>query len=951
MRKRITAIILAVIMVLTTFGTVVASAAGTAKVIVNILEPSDERTKNEEAAIENMLEVPTSNSAKFRLYINKNNFTVAIQNKKTGEIMLTNPTGNDPTYTSQLKIDWKRNGATTQTSYYSYKDCVSYIQNNPENPQGYIVDLGSTGKITSTDSVTVHYTLGLLNPVPAVPEMLGYNEMQKLIELVKNHPDGDKTKTLLAAYRYVSVTLSEPDENGERQELNMSQGEKDKIILQYKDYGVENEAIYSKTLVNKKKLKELEQILKDVGYSESKKLEDYEVIGYQEAGATVPIIELELTYKVTDTGFTAEVDASKVKYDVTKYNIEALGILPFFNAASTSSTTDPVTEVMTRTTETGYTFIPDGSGALVRFEDVVRQGSTNDITFSLYGADNVFYSLKPSNQEQLTMPVFGMVIDELPYKSGFLAIIESGDAVANITSAHSAKTHSVYASFRISAADRLTMQSSQTGVEGVLALKGQKLFTDKCTINYVMLVDDEAEKAFGFKGYEPTYIGMAECYRDYLYNKGVLDKITDKEISKDKTKLFLEVLGSMKVEEKVLTFPVTINKSLTTFEQIKEMNKYFTYHGVGPINFILTGFANEGLSTKYPTKIKWLRSVGGKTGFEDLLLDAKANGYEVSPNFDFAYSTYIFGSDNIKYRNYGAKSLDKRFAMKLTYDPAYQMLNYIGGIVISTGSYDYAYEKFASNATKYNMTNLAVGTLGSDLNSDFNEDNFLYRTDSLKLTQKLLDKLSVNGGKTDTNYKLLVRKGNSYTYKYVDYIVDTALDSSRRINESEAVPFLGMVLHGSMTYTGEALNMDGDSNYALLKALENGANLYYTLAYENVENLKLNWRFAQYYSVSYELWKEDLVKTYNEYNRVMASKQTSYIVDHDFLNTSGNGEEYEVYRVGGEEDLENSRVVRVEYSNGEGFFINYNSDFAVKVIYGGRTYTVPALGYVPYTAK
>ena len=48
MRKRITAIILAVIMVLTTFGTVVASAAGTAKVIVNILEPSDERTKNEE---------------------------------------------------------------------------------------------------------------------------------------------------------------------------------------------------------------------------------------------------------------------------------------------------------------------------------------------------------------------------------------------------------------------------------------------------------------------------------------------------------------------------------------------------------------------------------------------------------------------------------------------------------------------------------------------------------------------------------------------------------------------------------------------------------------------------------------------------------------------------------------------------------------------------------------
>jgi len=404
----------------------------------------------------------------------------------------------------------------------------------------------------------------------------------------------------------------------------------------------------------------------------------------------------------------------------------------------------------------------------------------------------------------------------------------------------------------------------------------------------------------------------------------------------------------MKVEKKVLTFPVTVNESLTTFDQIKEMRKYLTDGGVGPINFVLTGFANEGLSTKYPTKIKWLRSVGGKKGFAELLEDAKANGYEVSPNFDFAYSTYIFGSDNIRYRQYGAKSLDKRFAMKLTYDPAYQMLSYVGGIVISTGSYDYVYDKFAGNAVKYDMTNLAVGTLGSDLNSDFNEEGFIYRTESARFTQKLLDKLSVNGTKTNTNYKLLVRKGNSYTYKYVDYILDTALDSSRRTNESEAIPFLGMVLHGSMTYTGEALNMDGDADYAFLKALENGANLYFTLAYENVENLKLNWRFAQYYSVSYDLWKEDVVKYYNEYNKVMASKQDSYIVDHDFLNTSGNGAEYEVIRLDGEGDLENSRVVRVEYSNGEGFFINYNSDFTVRVNYGGQSYDVPALGYASY---
>ncbi len=952
MRKRITAIILAVIMILTTFGTVVASAAGTTKVIVNILEPSDTRTKNEEATIKNMLEVPTTSDALFRLYIDKDNFTVAIQNKKTGEIMLSNPTGDDATFTSQLKIDYKSNSSTTIASYYTYKDCIAYFKNNPENPQGYIVDLNKdTGKITSTNSVTVHYKLGLINQYPAMPEYIGYNEMQAILELLKNHPDGDMSKTFKNAYSYNSVTLTEPDADGVRKEMNQKPETKEGLITKYGAYGIENEAIYIRTLSNRNRLKVIEQYLKDVGYSEAKKLEDYAVINYVEAAATVPIIDIDLTYTVTDTGFKADVDASKIKYDVTQYTIEGVGILPFFNAANVSTTSDPNTNVMTKTTESGYTFIPDGSGALVRFEDVVRQGSTNDINFTLYGSDNVYYSLKPSNQEQITMPVFGMVIDELPYKSGFFAIIESGDAVASITSAHSARTHSVYASFKISASDRLTMASSQTGVQGVLSLKAQALFTENCSVNYVLLVDDEVEKAFsGVKGYDTSYIGMAECYRDYLYDNGILEKFTADEINEYRTKLFVEVLGSMKVEKKVLTFPVTVNESLTTFEQIKEMRKFLTDRGVGPINFILTGFANEGLSTKYPTKIKWLRSVGGKKGFESLLEDAKINGYEVSPNFDFAYSTYIFGTDNIKYRQYGAKSLDKRFAMKLTYDPAYQMLSYVGGIVISTGSYDYVYDKFAQDADKYDMTNLAVGSLGSDLNSDFNEDRFIYRTESVRLTQKLLDKLSINGENTNTNYKLLVRKGNSYTYKYVDYIVDAALDSSRRTNESEAIPFLGIVLHGSVTYTGEALNMDGDADYAFLKALESGANLYFTLAYENVENLKLNWRFAQYYSVSYELWRDEIVEIYNEYNKVMASKQNSYIVEHEFLNTSGNGEYYKVYRLGeGEGDLENSRVVRVEYDNGEGFFINYNTEFAVRVIFDGESHDVPALGYLPYT--
>ena len=51
---------------------------------------------------------------------------------------------------------------------------------------------------------------------------------------------------------------------------------------------------------------------------------------------------------------------------------------------------------------------------------------------------------------------------------------------------------------------------------------------------------------------------------------------------------------------------------------------------------------------------------------------------------------------------------------------------------------------------------------------------------------------------------------------------------------------------------------------------------------------------------------------------------------------------------GNKKALENSRVVRVEYENGEGYFLNYNADYDVTVVYNGKTFVIPALGYAAY---
>ena len=87
-------------------------------------------------------------------------------------------------------------------------------------------------------------------------------------------------------------------------------------------------------------------------------------------------------------------------------------------------------------------------------------------------------------------------------------------------------------------------------------------------------------------------------------------------------------------------------------------------------------------------------------------------------------------------------------------------------------------------------TGISVSTLGSDLNSDFNEDDPYNREESKEFVRDLLAKMKNDFG------KVMVSGGNSFVLPYVDYILDVPLDSSQYLKSSNAIPFVGMVLHG-----------------------------------------------------------------------------------------------------------------------------------------------------------
>ncbi len=880
MKKRIIAAVLAVIMTFGFAGVFSVSAAD---------DKSEEKYANDEEKLASLTLAVTSENGVIQFYYGPETGEIAVKNTKTGDIMFSNPytvgekniisSADKYKYLSQITIDYRYIATNWAGTYSSYKDAT----------------LCDQMEITVKDNgISVRYLLGEIEKEIVLPLEISEETLNSLLEKIAESKrwliEGMYTPKSSAPGIYM---------------LDSSTPERNKLRAA--------------------------AMFEEVGFTLDDVHAEYDKIGYERKDKEIPQFDVTIDYTVTNDGFTAEIDASEMSYDMSKYYITSMNVLPYLSAAER--------------TDTGYSFIPDGSGAIVRFEDIVAKSSVDSIVGKLYGNDYAYYNVSAKNMEQYVFPVFGFANNTTG--KGYFAIIEDGDAMSNVVSAHSALYHSAYASFNLLSTDTYDLADSfSSGVTSSkeITVKADDIYRGKCRIKYAMLTSKAKAEANSLSSYyDITYMGMAKYYRDYLTSNGSISKITD---TTDKSKIFFEVFGSCEAEEKILTFPVTVNKALTTFDDIKTIHKELTEAGVGNMSFILTGFANGGLNSYYPTSIKWQKVLGGKAGFTDLLSYASENGIEIAPNVDFAYTkTSKFKAfSGFSLKKNGAKTLDGRYTTRRNYDPALQLFVRTGGIAISSASYQYAYNKFYSSISEYSdLGSLAVRTLASDVNSDFDKKDFYLRQDSENNTVEMLKNLTGENG--NNGYALIGDKGNAYALPYYKSLLDVSLESSRVLTESESVPFIGAVLHGSVTFAGNAINMEGDDRYAFLKSLENGSSLYYTLAMQNIEALKFNYMYSKYYSVKYETWKDNIIATYNEYNALMANKQNQYITEHEFLNTKYG---FDAKRTEDGEPLDNSRIVRVEYENGEGFILNYNS-YDITVVYDGNTYNIDSLGYVSYS--
>jgi hypothetical protein len=631
----------------------------------------------------------------------------------------------------------------------------------------------------------------------------------------------------------------------------------------------------------------------------------------------------------------------------------------------------------------GYTFVPDGSGALVRYEDIDATSFT--LTNRIYGPDFSFRRIGGGNHtKRWRLPVFGAVeefeierittpqnayfdeegnrrtaaqgpvtvsetvtvIDEegnstlatethnvyydergqeIPEpivifvdglgnefdedsrpaetewrRDGFVAIIEEGDALAEISTDHGGNLHkfnTVFSQFAPRPTDEFNLDFDTTGINSLITISSRRKYTGNYIIRYVMLSSDEDGNPKNPGGYEATYVGMAKAYRDYLVERGELTPMAQ---DGSDIPLFIEALGTIRTAEYFFGMPYIGSTALTTFDDLKLMIDEFNENNITNIKFRLNGWKNQGMRGTAPARIRIERAMGGRTGIIEAAEYARQRGAVIYPDVDFAMAWMFRPFDGINHRHDRARYLDQLYAREQNYCFICQETEpWRSHAVLASERMDNMYNRAMRVYDDLEIGAMSVGSLAREVHSNHWRRSMVSRTEARENILNLFDRIQ------DDHGNLLAVEANAYSFRYLDSIVEVDLDGSRFMNQSESVPFYGMVTHGFINIAGEPINMSGDMAYDVLKAVESGASPYFVLAYQNANRLKeaAQWDLNKYFSVDYQVWLPDVLRIYHKLNEALSPVRGRPIVGHEFLERN---------------------VVQVTYEGGISFILNYN---------------------------
>lgn len=594
-------------------------------------------------------------------------------------------------------------------------------------------------------------------------------------------------------------------------------------------------------------------------------------------------------YALSEEGFRARILVDGIlEYGTNK--IESIDLLPFFGAGGREAE--------------GYMLVPDGSGALIYYNNGKTAASTYQKT--LYGfdngtSDNLYVegeNIKAliGHPQNAYLPVFGVHQDN----GGFLAVITGGDGRAAVNADVAGKytlyntVWSTY-SYRLSGA-MIWMEKDGTPKQVKFGEKSPETWQD-FEVSYLFLEDGRAE-----------YADMAACYREYLIAEGGLVRRVEEQ---ENIPLYLELYGYIEKTKPFLGIPMETKIAMTTVADAGEILDAAEKEGIESIILKYNYWMADSYYGKIPTHAKAERKVGSKKAFLELQDRLTQNGGGLYLSAD-VINIYELGRGVSKYHDVVrsvANTAQKQYLFKLDapeidnrYDPWY---------LLKPAALPEFCGRLTANMEKQGYGNLALDSVGEICSSELGSGGM----GRIQAVQVIADTVREAGESMDN---LLLTGANAYAAVYAGHILQTPAKSSGYDIEDVSVPFYQMVFHGYISYSLAATNLMSNPTNMTLVCMEYGAYPLYAFVGENADEL-IGSRTAGLYSADYRDWISYMGMQYGQLNEVLGCVQTSVVTGHAVLS---------------------QEVRRVSYENGSIIYINYGKTDA-----DADNIRIPARGY------
>jgi len=539
------------------------------------------------------------------------------------------------------------------------------------------------------------------------------------------------------------------------------------------------------------------------------------------------------------------------------YNID---ILRFFGAGCEDSE--------------GFMLVPSGAGGVINFNN----GKYREVPFAMpmYGVDTILTVFFPQMEQAARLPVIGIQNNGF----GFVTHVQSGQGLTFINAEVAAETpgmgipnaqNNTWFNFHMRSSMPLGM-GGIPGAGGDLRVIQENMYDGDITVVYQFIAEED-----------PGVGMMAQTYQQFLVEEGILTQLDGPG---DRT-FYLDVLGAVDIRRHFLGVQYDSLEIMTTMDDADRFVDLLNTGGVNNIQMQLHGWFNRGINHDIAKRVRTINAVGNQRDMQNMEARLQADGGGLNPVVNFHLTNWY--SRNFRTQLEAARdpsgyvgfmtriARDMMFTRGTHHRNDWFLLVHPGVVPQHLDSFIPAFER------RMGLDGLALADMGDFITESIHRRNQVDREHSRLIAESQLERL------TDSFSNLVVFGGNDYSLAFASHIVDAPVESDVFFIIDYEVPFFPMVVHGFIEFAGRPANIREDFHptSVLLNSMATGASPRYMFTGQPTRAAVFS-PHERFYSTHYVNWMEQAVDHYRMFNDVYRHLRGERIVDFIVLANRGS---------------------------------------------------------------